>query len=214
MKILVFLMALTIPAVGQQAVEATPQPSKMAHQTSGGVFGFQAGMTKDSLIARLGSKAIVRTLADDMIVFSSAPIPHPAFKEYGVRFSPKDGLVQVMAFSPPIETNESGEQLKSKFAEISDALTAKYGNGLKVDRLNHGSIWNEPNDWMMGLVKKDRTLETIWTGDKDKLPNRLTGVMVEVKALSSGSGLILLRYDFEGFAAYAQAKRQKRDSAF
>lgn len=171
--------------------------------TMPGPFGFEAGMTKDQVIAKLGSKNIKRTSGDDIVSFSTAPIPHPDFNDYALRFAEDGRLIQIIAFTSPISSNDSGEQVKEKFAEISRALHAKYGEGLDVDRLNPGSIWHDPNDWMMGLLKKDRYLESLWASPDQKLPHHLTGIMLQAEALTRSAAVITLTYQFEGFAKWA-----------
>lgn len=218
MKALIIVFALTLPAVCQQVVEIKPTQNKVARTNSVGAFGFEAGMTRVQLIARLGKNAVQRTIGDDSVVFNTAPYPHPAFKDYVVMFSPQAGAVQIIAFTPVIETNDSGEQLKTKFDQIADALQDKYGDGFRIDMLNNGSIWHEPNDWMMGLLKQDRNLTVTWPGpgwpSDRKLPNRLTGILLQAQANDRNHGIIALGYEFEGFSSYAKNKRKQQDASF
>lgn len=218
MKSLLILISLITPAMAQQVVEVKPQASKIAHIQKPAVFGFSAGMSKDQILTTLGQNAVKRRISEDTLLLNSAPQPHPAFAVYEVTFSPAGGLVRVIAFTDPIPTNSNGEQVKEKFSQISDALENKYGDGFQVDRLTDGSIWHEAGEWMMSLLEKDRDYFIIWPGpgwpDSRKLPNRLTGISLEVKAVDRQNGMLALTYEFEGFSSYANAKRQKQDSAF
>jgi hypothetical protein len=193
-----------------EVIDLTP----VKKPTTPGPFGFEAGMTKEQIIAKLGSKNVKRTSGDDIVSFTTAPIPHPDFNEYALRFAEDGRLIQIIAFTGPISSNDSGDQVKEKFAEISKALHTKYGEAFDVDRLTPGSIWHDPNDWMMGLLKKDRNLESLWATPDQKLPHQLTGIMLEAEALTRSAAVITLTYQFEGFAKWADKQQNKKDSAF
>jgi len=65
--------------------------------------------------------------------------------------------------SDPISTSVYGFELKAKFEEMEDKLRTIYGEGEKIDNLLTGSMWSEPKDWMMALVKKERFLRAHWS---------------------------------------------------
>jgi hypothetical protein len=219
--VLLLMAGAALPQAKSSAAGKKPQSGEVIDFTpakravSPGPFGFEAGMTKDQITSTLGARNIKRTNpALGIVSFSTAPAPHPDFNEYTLRFDDAGKLIQIIAFTAPISTNDSGEQLKDKFAEILKALHKKYGDALDVDRLNDGSIWNEENDWMMGLLKKDRKLESLWSSQETKLPNKLTGIMLEAEALNRSAGVITLTYEFDGFSQWADKQQNKRDSTF
>lgn len=186
--------------------------------SSPGPFGFEAGMTKEAVVAKLGAKALVR-VDGDVVSFNTAPSPHPDFNEYLLMFSPRAGLVKLLATSRLIETSESGEQLKEKYMKLLAALKTKYGTSpVEGDLLEAGSTWTEPQYWMMGLLKKERTLEAIWGAEQlqsaTALPAHLKSVMIDVTATSLEKGFISISYEFEGFHDYLTERNSKRDSVF
>jgi hypothetical protein len=64
-----------------------------------------------------------------------------------------------------IVTNGYGEEIQTAFREICDALSATYGTPQIADFLKTGSIWSEPREWTMGLLKKERELFALWNKD-------------------------------------------------
>ena len=136
----------------------------------------------------------------------------------GIPFSPKDGLLLIVAFGPGIRTNGFGEAVHDSFLKIHDALSKTYGQpDGTVDRVKDGSIWAEPQGWMMGLLKEERELLALWSKSvfsTKKLPNRISGIVLEAKATSTEQGFLQLSYQFDGYDEYLHAKNEKADSVF
>jgi hypothetical protein len=81
-----------------------------------------------------------------------------------------------------------------------------------ADFLRSGSIWREPEDWMMGLTKKERTLATWWValsrnGQNVSLPHQITGILLDTTGLGPSKGCLFLSYEFQGFAEYIDRRR-------
>lgn len=180
-------------------------------QGLGSAFGFKAGMTKDQIVAILGGKALIK-VDGDIFVFSTAPTPHPEFEEYMCVISSERGLLKVLATTKSIETNDFGETLKGKFLEIQAGVSKAYGQGKSFDFLEEGSIWNDPRDWMMGLLKQERTLSTYWKPDASQ--DHITIVALKAVALSREKGYVSLGYEFEGWEQYVEKKKQKQDTVY
>lgn len=77
-------------------------------------FGFKAGVTKEQIVAILGSQTLTR-VDGDVYIFSKAPPPASRIQEYMCAISPEKGLLKVVAISKDIETNSFGQALKDKF---------------------------------------------------------------------------------------------------
>jgi len=172
-------------------------------------FGFKLGMTKEQIVAALGADAVQKDDGDTLIL-SKAPKPHPDFSFYLVCVSPSKGFAKVRAVSHEIESNSFGGAIKEKFQETKTALAGKYGKPAQVaDGLLSGSIWNEPEDWMMGLANEERLLSAMW-----KLGG---GVLIglEAQASSSSEGRICVQYEFESqFATWIQEHNAKKNDSF
>ena len=175
------------------------------------VFGFKAGMTEEQIIEIIGRKALSK-VDGDLYTFSTAPTPHPEFEEYLCAISPQKGLLKVVALSVDIETNTFGETLKDSYAGIQTGVSKTYGKGESFDTLEDGSLWTNPEDWMMGLLKKDRKLVTYWQPTTPQ--DHITIVSLEAIALSTEKGYLRPAYEFEGWEAYMDKKKDKQDNAF
>jgi hypothetical protein len=179
-----------------------------ATQIFAGPFGFEKGMTRQQILDMVGSRAVVKDTPGDYVIrLSTAPKPHPAFEEYSICFDLQGRLAKIVATGKTIQTNRYGYELKREFESLSKQLETAYGPPSHTfDFLSAGSIWNEPQDWMMGLDKKERRLETYWctrpitTSTRPvALPNGLTLVTVEAEGLSSHSGYLSVVYEFDGW---------------
>jgi len=180
-----------------------------------GPFGFQWGMTKDQIIELVGQKSVKEGDSNgiEILNLSTAPKPHPAFESYTLILSPERGLLKIVAVGKTIQTNGFGSEVHDAFIEMRDTVSATYGSAKTFDLLKSGSIWNEPREWMMGLLKKERILTAYWN-ETAKLPNHITVIELEGEALSRESGYLSLAYQFEGFSEYLQSQKAKAGSVF
>ena len=170
-------------------------------------FGFTRGMTKAQILSLLGKDAVVVDRGDNFMV-STAPKPHPDFETYILHVSTSSGLAGVSANSKDISTNVFGESLKNKFFEVEDALEKKYGKPVTIrDEVADGSLWTEPQYWMMGLLKEDRTLEARWNYGN-------ASIALYAIARSQETGYLLLAYELSNFGTWKREHDQKRDASY
>ena len=97
------------------------------------------------------------TLKDDgNYWYTTKDLPKGNFKltQYNLLITPKAGLCRIYGFTDTIYSNSFGNQLINEFEFFENALTKKYGNNEKYDFVRKDSIWNDTQDWMMGLLKK------------------------------------------------------------
>jgi len=164
----------------------------------------------------------VRAWKDDVLILKTAPKPHPAFQEYWLSISPEQGTLKILASGVVIKTNGFGRELHQQFVEIRDAISGVYGTpGSKADLLLPGSLWTQPQYWMMGLLKKERSLSALWLSAKSypdksvlELPNDISTIFLNAVALSAEEGYLQLGYEFDGWDAYVNAKKAKQNKAF
>lgn len=200
--------AMTEKALKAFPAESAKQPATTART---GPFGFDYGMSKEQVIKLLGKESLVWSKGNDY-GFSKAPKPYQAFEGYLLIISPEKGLLKIVAYAKGTKTNVFGDALKDEFQEIYDAVSKTYGAGKLYDYLKSGSIWNERQDWMMGLLQGDRILEYFWNSAKPT--NHVVLIRLEASADSIGSGQVKLSYEFEGFEAYAEAEKVKNEKVF
>ena len=162
-----------------------------------GPFGLQAGLTKKNIEDMTGEVLKPVDGKVNLYMLSATPKKNPDFESFGLLISPKAGLCQIRALGKDINSDSYGFALKSKFDEISNTLKSIYGDGKKTDFLLSGSIWKDPNDWMMGLVKGERVLMMEWKGKNEVMEkNEISEVGMDVRANNSSSGYVFLQYTF------------------
>ena len=178
---------------------------------SEGIFGLKKGMSVDEI--RTLDFGDIKQSSDNINVYSIYKPKKPKdVTQMQLLVTPEKGLLQII-FIWSIQTNVYGDSVRQKFDELHDILTKKYGKGKKYDYLKHGSIWNRPQDWMMGLLKKDRRL--IWVSDiTGSNKQALIRVSLNVTALRRETAFLDLRYEFQGFREYLNKKKAEEASQF
>jgi hypothetical protein len=157
-----------------------------------GPFGLWMGMRLDDFEEELTDLGRGKYSAD------SVPKKHSAFESYVLQITPRCGLSWLKAIGHDVTTSVYGYELQSAFEVMEKKLTAAYGEGEKSDFLMHGSVWDEPREWMQSLLNKERLLMTSWPDKKGPpLPNNLKKVTLIASALETDSGYIAVSYAFE-----------------
>ena len=176
-----------------------------------GPFGLQMGQS----LADLRKHSEV-TAGERQHIYSmkKAPVSHPDFPELDLIVTPSHGLCKIAAWTGNIKTSAYGTELQTVFTRVQGALSAKYGKAEKTyDFLRVGSIWKEPQDWMMGLLKKERIIGTFWISESEVLPDNLKLIHLDVKALSTDTGEIGLIYEFTNANECLRERDAKKDAA-
>lgn len=162
-----------------------------------GPFGLQEGLTKKNIEDMIGRSIEPVEGNINLYITSSLPKENSDFTSYGLLISPTVGLCQIRAIGKNIDTDSYGLKLQSTFDDLKKSLDSLYGNGEETDILLSGSIWKNPNDWMMGLIKQERFLSAKWNSDHDAMKkNSLSTIWLEARAQTESSGYILLQYVF------------------
>ena len=192
---------LAMPSVGDkggEGVEHTKavekpkvEPNKTALPASDGPFGLAMGTKLEAFGDDLTE------LAPGVYKLHQVPTPNQFFSEYIARIGPTSGLCWLKGLAPKRQVNSYGSELRRSVDEIAEMLTERYGPGKKRDMLLPGSIWKEPNYWMMGLSKGERFYGKVWENtQKSGLGNDLKTVFVGASADSSESGRVSIEYAF------------------
>jgi len=159
-----------------------------------GPFGIEQGMKLEEI------QKIAKLREINPYIYSTEKLPagHPAFDEYRFVVTPQHGLCKVVAWTHNIPSNAYGDGVKENFKSLFDAVTTKYGKSKEHDLLKAGSIWNEPQDWMMSLAEEERGLVAFWSRDKgSSLPETISYIKLEVHGVSLSSAVIELGYEFQ-----------------
>jgi hypothetical protein len=170
-----------------------------------GPFGLSKGLKKEDY------PGVLEKVNDMTYTAKTVPNPSELIKDYMLTFGSTQGLAKITCLTPPIATSVYGESVIEEFNKLETALSKKYGKSTKYDLLSAGSIWNEPRDWMMGLMKKERDLAAFWQPKKgERLPDDLTIISIKAVAISTEKAVIVVSYEFENFVAVAEELQKKR----
>lgn len=176
------------------------------HGLIAGPFGLKMGMGIDEI-----DKDAIE-ISPGLYRLSKIPKPHSAFETYAVKIGPLSGLCWIKAIGKDIETSVYGTALKSEFEELNAKITKVYGTGDTTDMLLTGSIWNEPNDFMMALRKNERLLFTVWENPKNL--EKIVQVGLLASATGSDTGHVSLEYSFENKERAEQEISALEDDVF
>ncbi|MCS2152990.1 hypothetical protein MUU49_10485 [Scandinavium goeteborgense] len=188
-----------VPATGtkKEATAKTAQEQLPLLPPADGPFGLEAGLTQKNIEDMIGAK--LKPLPDNVNLYTSNKLPNQNadFEMYGLLISPKAGLCEIRAVGKNIDSDSYGLALKSRFEDLSSSLSSLYGKAETTDLLLAGSIWKEPQNWMMGLYKKERFLSATWkTTIETPLKNNIGTISIEARANSSAQGYVYLQYSF------------------
>lgn len=157
-------------------------------------FGLRQGMA----LAEIGTDLNEVARGKYVVV---PPKPHSAFELYVVKVAPVAGLGWIKANGSKVRTSVYGLELRSAFHELKTKLEGTYGPCKVADGLAVGSIWNEPKDWMMGLLKNERYLRATWSSEASStLPEGLKSIVLVAQAQDDELGNIVLEYSFSNRA--------------
>lgn len=176
-------------------------------------FGLSKGMTLEQVKEACGGREPVKI--DDGLYYIVPSKQHPYFVRYAAWVDEKEGLNYIKAIGKDIDTNSYGFELKSKFDSLETYLSKTYGKCNRMDFLMPGSIWDDLDDWMYALEKKERCLMSSWERKYGStLPEELETVYLGAEGESSDSGYIVLEYEFTNHEAVSNAKKESEDSVF
>lgn len=169
-------------------------------------FGFRFGTPKKDLERFVSVPEVGGVYAT-----TRAPTPHPEFAMYFLVADDSVGLCKVSARSAAISINPFGEQAKRRFREFKEDLVERYGKGEHMDVLTPGSIWDEPRDWAMAMMKEERTVVSIWSKENgDRLPPNISTLGIKISALSVDKATIVAEYEsIDAPACLARLKKAR-----
>lgn len=176
------------------AVEDSTPPVKIPEPTNEGPFGIKKGMTWAELQPY---KPMLKS--GKAFELSSVPMPHEFFINHVVFLTKETGVCEILSSSNIVTTKENGEDLRLKFESIKQGLSEKYGPPTtNVDQIEEDSVLKSPNDWMLSIRTEDRKFKAYWISeDKQKYPNGIDTISLEVKAININNGIMLLNYEFD-----------------
>ena len=189
--------------VGRMSGEPLPIEVPDVGPVTDGPFGLVMGTSLAELTAELGEPAPAAT--PGFFTLPEVPRPHSKLDTYVVRVSPSHGLCLVRAVSAPITTSGHGIELRSAFKNLEVQLAKAYGEpDTRTDRVLEGSLWDEPDEFVMGLLKKERQLQTAWNAaDGEALKDGVVEILLNGSAERTDTGRVDVQYRFANYEACA-----------
>jgi hypothetical protein len=184
-NVLLLLFALVITRFTALAQDTSPLPAP---------FGIRMNAAKGDL------GPLRKEWAPFLFEITTVPKPHADFELYMAEVTPRSGVCFVKALSKDVPTSIYGEELRAKFDQIKAQIESVHGKATVLDHLRAGSIWNEPRDWMMGMLKKERVLFARWSPDDGLIMKYgIKEIILIASALSTEKGFIGVEYYFTNY---------------
>jgi|SaaInlStandDraft_1057018.scaffolds.fasta_scaffold167151_1 hypothetical protein len=159
-----------------------------------GPFGTSEGMTKSDL----GITSSTKEISLYKYQLTDLPKTSSLFEAYVVQVTPKNGLCYLKAVGVTVSSSRYGEGVRNMFDRVNAALSKKYTSGNLQDFLRTGSIWDEPEDFMMGLNKKERILAGYYDEEEGSvMVENIEKAYLRALALSNDKGYVVVDYYFE-----------------
>jgi hypothetical protein len=177
-----------------------------------GPFGLDMGMTLDQIKSKTGKSP---ELIQDDLYRVVPPNTNNLFESYTVQVHSRYGIYSIRAIGKGITTTGYGRDVKNTFDNLIASIEKTYGKYKKYDFLESRSIWDEPDDFMMGLVKKERYLSAFWDKEEGStLPNDISEISVVAYGQSSSKGYVILSYNSPNRKIIDEEKKAAQDSVF
>ena len=153
-----------------------------------GPFGLEMGWSYDEVVSN-GVKILEDWGNGSYLIMPT--LPHSSFVAYTIAIDEEYGVYQIIGMNDDIETSSNGTQFKSEFNKVKNQLISAYGDPTTdIDRLNYGSIWDEPQDYMLSLRYKDRLLACIWDPSEATENMKISLLAIGNSSTSGALGLI------------------------
>lgn len=153
-------------------------------------FGFASGTLLEDIDCDF------KELANCIYTTSTPPSKHGKFEEYIFKVAPVSGLYWVKALGKTISTDSTGFLLQQELDSMQARLNKVYGDSESISFSTHGTIWNEPQDFMMGLLSNEIFYAASWNAENCNLPGNLKSIYLGLSAIDRDSGYMVLEYSF------------------
>lgn len=174
-----------------------------------GPFGLSMGMTYDEI------KAIdpnIKSKENFIYKIKTVPRPYPGIDMYILYISPTLGLSRIITYGADIKTSIFGTKIISKFNIMAENLSSVYGTKKQYNFLKNGSRWDDPQYWTMGLLKRERTLATVF-GEKSLLKNNITSIFLQAVMSNRETGYLTIWYEFSNHNALLEELKDRNSQS-
>ncbi|WP_369927821.1 hypothetical protein [Leisingera sp. XS_AS12] len=142
---------------------------------------------------------------------ATLPHSHPDMTGYILRYHDELGYCSIMASGKEISTNRFGASLRAQFEAIKEQLSLKYGEPGVSDDLMKGSVWTAPEDWMIGLMKKERYLNALFLPGEE---SPFEAIRLQTSATGLEKGRVSVLYIGRSLEKCIELEKQDRSNSF
>lgn len=143
------------------------------------------------------------------------PRRHPDIIRYVVQSYPETGICWIQGLTSEIDTDSFGASLRLALTRLSAQITEIYGHGKLNEGLFKNSLWDEPQYWMMGLLRKERVYFYTWDIESGStLKNGIESIYVGAKPTSTNRGFVAIEFSFRNYNECERLERKARAGAF
>lgn len=179
-------------------------------QSGDGPFGYDIGQGVDNYPDCKPADTL------GMYVCSAPGKPHPEMEAYYVQAFPHTGVCFIKGVGKDISDIGMGTRTKKSIDDIAEQLASVYGTDYeKMDILLPSSIWDDYDDWMMGVLRGDRVYMYNWTSGSGYVPKKkIANIYMSASATSSTTGYVSIEFYGENEPLCAEAENDVGASAF
>jgi len=197
-----------VAAAGYMTFSLTLKAQEVAPTSADGPFGFAMGMTRDDVEKLAGPLKDAPNSAQGLIMVSRAPKPNESFRSFSLLIGEKAGLCKIVAIGQNVDTSPQGTELNHEFDRQKAQLKALYGKSHDYDLLSAGSILKEHQQWMQALLKRERSLFSVWNAKEGStLKNSVNGVLLQARAATTSTGYMVLSYELDNYSDCSKSEQ-------
>ena len=164
----------------------------LAVSANAGPLGLNMGQT-------VAQTKIVKALGSNNYSVS-VPNPLNSFENYLAKIGQKTGLCRLIAVGRTFENDAYGSNVSGEYGRLKELISSKYGASKEFDFLQAGSIWNEPKDWSMAVMKDERSKSSFWDrSEGSNLPPDIEAINLKVLSANMNENYVVITYEFKNF---------------
>lgn len=159
------------------------------------IFGGPFGFDIEKNLVDYPSVEFTKQEEKSWYIAKNVPTPNKLMELYVVRATESSGICFIKGVSKTIKTSKYGTELNTQYENVRSSLVEKYKPNYKEKKTNFlqsGSLWDESQYYMMGLLKKDRFKFSKFTA-RDQT-NQIQDIFILQSALGTESGYISIEY--------------------
>jgi hypothetical protein len=178
----------------------------LAVSANAGPLGLNMGQT-------VAQTKIVKALGSNNYSVS-VPNPLNSFENYLAKIGQKIGLCRLIAVGRTFENDAYGSNVSGEYGRLKELIFSKYGASKEFDFLQAGSIWNEPKDWSMAVMKDERSKSSFWDrSEGSNLPPDIEAINLKVLSANMNENYVVITYEFKNFEQCKQEENNLQRDA-